>query len=47
MKEGLLFALHHLRVANPNPAHLGNGADGVPALRQDLRIRVIEEADEA
>lgn len=30
-----------------SPADLGNRADGVPALRQDLRVGVIEEADEA
>lgn len=27
-------------------AHLGDGADGVPALRQDLGVGVVEEADE-
>lgn len=28
-------------------AHLGNGVDGVPALRQNLWVGVIEKADEA
>lgn len=27
--------------------HLGDGVDGVPALREDLRVGIIKEADEA